>query len=414
MNLVIFTNHYPYGKGEEFLEPEIKTAECFFDNITIVTLEKKLDMITKYVPRKANIIRARGNINRYNRMLSLAAAFFKPSVWKEIVFSFKHFPEYGLMTIIKRVFTEESAISYIFSSEKLWLSNSEETIYYSYWLETSASYLSRYRNRFNGICISRAHGGDCFYDRGYHPFRIEQLKNLDYIFPISDIGRNDLLSHNPGFIGGLEEKIRVSRLGIITESTVPEFNYSKNGTFTIVSCSSIIMLKRLDLLIDALASTDNINIRWIHFGDGELGEQIKKMAESKLKPKSNISYDFRGNVANSEILEFYKNNLVDLFVNCSDVEGISVAAMEAMSYGIPAISRDVGGMSELVNNKCGCLLKKNISGGELGGAIVGILQIEESERLNKRKNAYEIIHHNYSAEVNFIEFYKYLLNRYKK
>ncbi len=140
MRLVIFTNHYPYGKGEEFLEPEMKIAERFFDNITIVTMEKKQDTITKYVPWKAKIIRARGNINRFNRMLSLVTTFFKLSILKEIVFSFKRFPEYGLMTIIKRVFIEESAINYIISSEKLWLSNSEKTIYYSFWIHIRRSF----------------------------------------------------------------------------------------------------------------------------------------------------------------------------------------------------------------------------------------------------------------------------------
>ena len=39
--LVIFTAHYPYTNGESFLEDEIKYASNLFDDIIIVTAEKR-------------------------------------------------------------------------------------------------------------------------------------------------------------------------------------------------------------------------------------------------------------------------------------------------------------------------------------------------------------------------------------
>lgn len=41
----------------------------------------------------------------------------------------------------------------------------------------------------------------------------------------------------------------------------------------------------------------------------------------------------------------------------SDSEGIPVSIMEAMSFGIPVIARNVGGMSEIVNEENGLLLE---------------------------------------------------------
>lgn len=47
-------------------------------------------------------------------------------------------------------------------------------------------------------------------------------------------------------------------------------------------------------------------------------------------------------------LEFL--NGLDLILNTSDVEGVSVTAMEALRLGVPVVTRDVGGMAELVRD----------------------------------------------------------------
>jgi glycosyltransferase involved in cell wall biosynthesis len=41
---------------------------------------------------------------------------------------------------------------------------------------------------------------------------------------------------------------------------------------------------------------------------------------------------------------------LDFILNTSDIEGVSVTAMEALRLGVPVITRDVGGMAELVRN----------------------------------------------------------------
>jgi glycosyltransferase involved in cell wall biosynthesis len=55
---------------------------------------------------------------------------------------------------------------------------------------------------------------------------------------------------------------------------------------------------------------------------------------------------FQGHV--SDLGQFFSS--VDLLINTSDVEGISLSAMEALQRGVPVATRDVGGMSELIQD----------------------------------------------------------------
>ena len=50
----------------------------------------------------------------------------------------------------------------------------------------------------------------------------------------------------------------------------------------------------------------------------------------------------------------------DLYVLTSDYEGISIALLEAMSMGLPAIATNVGGVPEtVIHNQTGILVAKN-------------------------------------------------------
>ena len=86
----------------------------------------------------------------------------------------------------------------------------------------------------------------------------------------------------------------------------------------------------------------------MHFGSGEEESKIKKMASETLG--ENVNAVFEGRVENRKVLEFYRNNAINLFINLSESEGIPVSIMEAMSFGIPCIATNVGGTSEIVVN----------------------------------------------------------------
>ena len=60
----------------------------------------------------------------------------------------------------------------------------------------------------------------------------------------------------------------------------------REAIYRIVSCSNIIPLKRVNLIVGALGKLNkkrpDLDIEWIHFGDGEEKDVIEKMAKTVL------------------------------------------------------------------------------------------------------------------------------------
>ena len=408
MRLVLFTAHYPY-RGEVFLEDEIRAAEHYFSEIIFVTLEKNPDHVSYYIPQNAKIVPVRSDSNRVFGILRAACSvlFHKKTIC-EIARAFKERRKHDFIGALKAIVIDERSMILLRKAEKNWIGSKKETVYYSYWLNAAATYLARSRQQLGGLCISRAHGGDCFFNRTFHPYRVEQLSGLDCVFPISEAGREDLLIHYGDAVPELVKKIHIARLGIVKPTN--QMNPENTSDYRIIAtCSNVIRLKRLDLLIDALSRIESIKIHWIHFGDGDQMQVIKKLAAERLKP--NVVADFRGFVPNSYILRYYADNPVDVFINCSDAEGIPVSVMEAMSYGIPVIARDVGGIPELVNNKCGILLNTDTDGKTLAEAIMFILNMDKVTYRTMQQNAFLQYTERFSAEKNYKAFFMTIIEK---
>ncbi len=408
MNLVIFTLHYPYGYGEVFLEDEIKVAESKFDNILIVSYAKDFEKLNKYVPHNAKVITLRKKGDYVENYFTVMKFLFRFRVWEELLFGCRERGFSKAKGILKQILIAERHVACLQRKEHFWnnrILKEKETIYYSYWLSSAALYMVRNKKSLNRNCISRTHGGDCFFSRGFIPWRKSILQNMDWIFPISESGRLDILVHYGAIINKLSKKISVARLGVELPLFVKKKKHNNNPV-TIVSCSNVIPLKRLDLLIDALYLCDFADIHWIHFGDGILMEQVKKQAQQKLSKNNRITYEFFGRVSKKTILDYYSNHVIDIFINCSDVEGIPVSAMEAMSYGIPVIARNVGGNSELIDNKCGILLAPLITPQELSVAIRTVLFGTDGILYQDRSyNAYKRIEEKYFVKKNYNCFF---------
>ncbi|SET58089.1 Glycosyltransferase involved in cell wall bisynthesis [[Clostridium] aminophilum] len=230
--------------------------------------------------------------------------------------------------------------------QTLHLNKSEKVknaVIYTYRFEYQAyvcSLLSRYFD--NPVLIARAHGYDLYEERNsnqYIPCREQLLKSFDRIYLIAKDGIKYLTEKYPQY----SKKYFLSYLGT-QDKGIEE--YESDDTFRIVSCSNILPGKRVDRIIEVLSELTSPNIEWIHFGDGPSEGDIKELAKNKLQGK--IKYQFMGRRSNTDILEYYKNNSISLFINLSESEGLPVSIMEAMSFGIPCVATDVGGTGEIV------------------------------------------------------------------
>lgn len=400
--IAIFTAHYPFDRGETFFEDELKIAERYFKKICLISFAKEPKDITKYVPKNAEVIPVRKNISNRQMFLKRLSGIFSLDVWRQTFFCVRERGIRSFFLGLKNALIDRSTISVLKANEHLWAGKYD--VYYAYWLGGDAAYLAMRKQYLKGIVIARAHGGDCFFDRTFHPHRKEQFSGLDVIYPISDAGKMDLKAQ-----GCDSEKIHVARLGFNKGNN--KLNPYRSGVRkTIVTCSNIIHLKRLDLMIDALAGIDDIDIHWVHFGDGELRDVIASMAKEKLGRKSNIFYEFKGFTLQKDIFEFYQTQSVDLFVNCSDHEGIPVSVMEAMSYGIPCIARDAGGNREIVDSECGIFLEKKSTSEDVREAIKSVLTLSEAETEILRTNAVKKVNEKFNAVNNYKKFFEEIVN----
>lgn len=216
-------------------------------------------------------------------------------------------------------------------------------------------------------------------------------KYIDYVIPSSQDGLDYLKKKNYNC-----NNIIKSYLGTINNKKIPEFR--KKDVCVIVSCSRVVKIKRIELILEALMKVNKQKICWYHIGDGpELNNLIEI---SKENTNANVSLNFLGSLEHDEIFEFYTNNQIDLFINTSSAEAISVAVMEAISFGIPAIATDVGGTRELViNGVSGYLLPRFFSTSILAKLIEEYIDLNEQEILELRRTARTHWENNFNAKV---------------
>lgn len=393
--LNLFTASFPYGQKETYLETELKYLSVIFDQIEIFPhYYNNKDITQRRVPENVLVHEPVLPLKKINRLKKGLIGIFKGANISPFLQDFRDFKVYYSR---KRFFDWLTTfIDYsatINSRQFKILKTKEDSLFYFYWGRGWSFSLLNLEHRDTNTHYLRLHGGDAYLDRsfGYIPLRKNIFNKADYLLPISthlSTYLKETYLINPS-------KLIVSRLGVDFDSIK---NIQKSGnTFKIVSCSNLIPLKRIDLILKALLLIQNISIEWIHFGDGPELENLLKMIKSSKS--RNISIEFKGRKNNSEVLEYYDNNYIDAFVNVSEHEGLPVSIMEAMSRGIPCIATYAGATSEIVNNDNGILLPNDVTTDKLAKAICAI---DYPSWVEKRESAYIHCARYFKASTNYI------------
>ena len=141
-------------------------------------------------------------------------------------------------------------------------------------------------------------------------------------------------------------------------------------------------------------------MKWIHLGDG--GNQKEIILELIKQLPGNIEVIFKGQLTNRQVIDFYKETSVSLFLNVSKSEGIPVSIMEAISFGIPVIATDVGGVREITNSNTGELIPKNFDPVEVAHLIENnLIRYADLKFRNGVRSFWE---NNFNASKNYTEF----------
>jgi glycosyltransferase involved in cell wall biosynthesis len=285
--------------------------------------------------------------------------------------------------------------------------NSYSLLAYSFWFY-DCIYLAWMRKKgWISKAVSRAHSGDLYEDhisiRNKILFRNFQFKNMDKIFPVSNMGTKYLQDRYLNF----KNKIETIYLGSADNGLNP---FNTDTVFTIVSCASFRHHKRIHKIAEMLQFVD-FPLRWYHIGDERLDSNDPKIVEykinkEKLKTNKNIEFVPLGSMSNDDIFNFYKLQSINLFISLSAIEGIPVSIMEAISFGIPILSTDVGGCIEIVTKETGILIPFATEMNEVARIIK---EFKESPKnsVEFRKGVRHFWMENFDAEKNYKKLYKY-------
>lgn len=396
-HLILLTANYPYGKGETFLENEIDYLAKHFSKIIILS-ENNDNKQTRVLPSNVSATRIITQLSSIEKVFSFAYCFH-PVFLRELFFIVKGLKQSISLHKIKTAlfslkigFKIKKEVTKVLEKEQL---SHKTTFLYSYWMNDAAIALALF-NRKTTLC--RTHRWDLYFEQNkenYLPFRQFTLNKIQ-CFSISSMGKEYLEEKVPN------NSVQVSRLG--TKPLLEKAIKEKAKEKIVLSISNLIPVKRVGLIIEGIAKCSTQNIKWIHFGDGKLFNQLKNKANEK-----SINFEMKGAVPNTDIIDFLENNFVDLFINLSTSEGIPVSIMEAYSCGIPTIATDVGGTSEIVNNENGFLLSANPTIEEVSETIDCFFKMNETDRMKKRSNSYKTWENKFNAEKNYSDFISRIL-----
>lgn len=410
-NLFIVTQTYPYGEEEKsFIEPELDyLLKSNFFNITIISNAPKNREQVIEIPKDITLewIKSESVLNSPIKVVVNIFKYFWADETKE--------ERTEIWRNDKKIGKYMESLFFYIRSQLFWdrvrgkKEELRDSIIYTYWCNTETLAIALSKSRLENVkLVSRIHGYDLYDERttyGRQPFRKIIDMKLDRLFFIAQVGKEYYINKM-----GESSRYILSRLGTNNFFVLKELweNKKKHNSFLIVSCSNIIPLKRIELIIDSLSKIEDSDIEWVHFGDGYLRRKIEERAREKLQDKENIVYSFMGQVSNEQILSYYKNNFVDCFITTSESEGCPVTIQEAMSYGIPIIGTAVGEIPLMIDGN-GILLEKNPKVKEIVDGIKKMLDASEEEKQKLRQLSRLQWERCYNAELNYREFIEELL-----
>lgn len=363
--LWLFTQSFPLGRGEAFLENELPVLAARFKKVRFfpmhgaqgirplppnVVVER---LITEPYARAtpAQLLRRAGAVRRLLR-----------SLWQDVGMAmFSNHWRGNLQSTVRGHIHRLD----ILEQHLLPKYQAGRVVLYSYWTHEWATLLALLKAKQPDVrFISRAHGFDLYEHRhkmGAIPFRTLQLRAVEKVFCVSQAGLDHLLATHPGNAS----KFELSRLGT---SDHGRSQHSASGTLQLASCAHVALVKRVPMIARALALV-NQPVRWTHFGDGP---EMPLLRELAAQLPAHVTVDLKGAADNAAIMRWYQNNPVDVFVLTSELEGgVAVALQEAASFGIPLIATDSGGVRDIMNERTGTLLPKHASPAELARLLDG-------------------------------------------
>lgn len=400
--LVLFTTNYPHTGGEQFINSEIDTLCKAYAHVVIVPVSSRASDSLKYgLPGNAMVLPPPGNPWTIIGQYILA-------IPRTVIVSVRE--KRGLRGTLEEARFSLSVggrARHVTKQLSKTLGADTAAVFYSYWLHRPAAVAVEVRRLLRWgktPVVSRAHGYDLYDQRatsGRLPQRLNLLRALAKVYAVSDQGASYLRAAWPEFAS----KIDSSPLGVTPA------NNPGNATLEarrVISCSYIVPLKRIPLLIDALAIVHErgFHLRWSHIGpvDTPYGDAVRAYALEKLGMDV---VDFVGELSPHRVREWLDAHPGTLFINVSEYEGVPVTLQEALAQGLPVIATDVGGTSSTIRTAGGVfagLLDSHPTPADVADRIIDLISANPHEYRGYVTSAIKQWSLSWDADSNYSSF----------
>lgn len=382
----IITSTFPFGTGESFFEAELD------------------ELISSGIEVFLYPMRPRGRL-RDNAL--------KPGVHvlkHGIGFSFFHFT-----SLIFELTASEISLKWASKNKIRFRQILRESM-----AGSQANQLRRYLSIHN---INHVHA---YWGAGATSLAKQTTKNLasDYSFTVHSWELNEGLNLNTKSLSAKEVRF-ISRRGLEVFKQIVNFEIKnavhiplgvktplenpyklvKDITPLKIACiANLVEIKGHRFLIEAtrLLLNEGLPIELHLIGVGSKSTELGHLVAAR---QLNDYIFFDGFIYHDELFRLYRENEFSLVVLPSVIdstgqeEGIPVALMEAMAYGIPVISTSTGAISELVSPSCGFLIPAG-NAQLLAEAMKSFMRLNVEEISKMSESCFETVQHSYSADKN--------------
>jgi glycosyltransferase involved in cell wall biosynthesis len=353
MSKVIYiTAKAPFGSEEAFIIPEMIALKRLGVDLIIIPRDKVDNIFHKNAESLVNDTLSIPWFNFKIFITLLRYIFIKPMqlivLLYHIFYRARNF-KVGLRNLV--ILPKSLYISELFKKESI-------SHIHAHWASTPST-MAYIINKITGIPWSfTSHR----WDIAENNILREKCKTASFVRAISRDGRDDILRIIRDY--SLKNKIKVIHMGV----NIPELNGTKPGSniFTILCPANLVNVKGHKYLLDACRLLDikDFEFKCMIAGDGPLENDLKAFVSKNGLDKK---VSFLGRIPHEELLNLYKERQINVVVLPSIItedgekEGIPVALMEAMSFGIPVIATDTGGTAELLRDECGIMVEEKNS-----------------------------------------------------
>jgi len=363
VTLIVITNNYPLGgrTEEAFLKSEIQVLAARFEKVVVAPMWKESDCFdiafwpdnVSLDDRLSRQYREHGKkryLNLFNRQLIKALL---RETW--------HIENRVQLEYLISTFVEGKAVrDYVESLENKDGLAIDHTVIYSFWFADHMAGMGLIRPKNRPRWISRSHHYDLYDDRvpiRSRIFRDLSFQTVERVLCCSRQGMEYLADRYPNW----KDKITTLYLGTSKPEMCPEFDISPRS-LSFVTVARMEPVKRPCLTLDFLYSLamryPEYEVSWTVIGDGSLLEQLMNMA--RIRQIHNFKVVFLGGQSNSAIHSLFERTQFNWMIMLSESEGLPISFAEAMSYGIPSIATDVGGVKEeVIPGMTGILLSQS-------------------------------------------------------